>query len=89
MRDQIVALDVLLAVAGEPVSEGRGMTSYEKCMGHAQECVRLAGLTSDMTVRDQVLDLARGWIRIALSARDSAARVIEFPRVGVFALSRA
>lgn len=62
------------------------MTSYEECMGHAQECVRLAGLTDDLTVRDQILDLARGWIRIALHARDS--RVVEFPRVGVFALSR-
>jgi len=56
-------------------------------MGHAHECVRLAGLTGDLTVRDQILDLARGWIRIALHARDS--RVVEFPRVGVFALSRA
>jgi hypothetical protein len=37
-----------------------GMTSYEECMGHAQECVRLAGLTDDLTVRDQILDLARG-----------------------------
>jgi hypothetical protein len=33
------------------------MTSYEECMDHAQECVRLAGLTSDLTVRDQILDL--------------------------------
>jgi hypothetical protein len=67
---------------------GRGdMTSYEECMGHAQECVRLAGLTDDLTVRDQILDLARGWIRIALHARNSEERVIDFPRVGVFALS--
>jgi hypothetical protein len=65
------------------------MTSYEECMDHAQECVRLAGLTSDLTVRDQILELARGWLRIALRARDGKARVIEFPQVGVFALSRA
>jgi hypothetical protein len=71
------------------VYEGAGMKSYDECMGHAQECVRLAGLIEDLTVRDQILDLARGWIRVALRARDSEARVVEFPRVGVFALPRA
>ena len=31
-------------------------------MSHAGECVRLARLTDDLTVRDQLLDLARDWI---------------------------
>jgi hypothetical protein len=31
-------------------------------MRHAGECVRLAGLTDDLTVRDQLLDLALDWI---------------------------
>jgi hypothetical protein len=63
------------------------MTSYEECMRHARECVRIVGLTDDLTVRDQILDLAGGWIRSALHARDREERVIEFPRVGVFASS--
>ena len=31
-------------------------------MSHAAECVRLAGLTDDLTVRDQLLDLAQEWM---------------------------
>ena len=31
-------------------------------MCHASECVRLAGLTDDLTVRDQLLDLAQDWL---------------------------
>jgi hypothetical protein len=31
-------------------------------MDHAEECVRLAGLTDDLTVRDQLIDFARGWM---------------------------
>jgi hypothetical protein len=35
------------------------MASEKECTSHAAECVRLAGLTDDLTVRDQVLNLAR------------------------------
>src|SRR5690242_11860997 len=38
------------------------MTIDEKCMAHARECVRLAGLTDDQEVRDQLTALARDWI---------------------------
>jgi len=38
------------------------LASEKECMSHAGECVRLAGLTDDLTVRDQLLDLARDWI---------------------------
>ena len=34
----------------------------EKCMAHARECVRLAGLTDDREVRDQLIALACNWI---------------------------
>jgi len=34
----------------------------EKWMAHARECVRLAGLTDDQEVRDQLIALARDWI---------------------------
>ena len=33
------------------------MTSEKECTSHAAECVRLAGLTDDLTVRDHLLDL--------------------------------
>jgi hypothetical protein len=38
------------------------MASGDECMWHADECVRLAGLTDDLTVRDQLLDLAQDWL---------------------------
>ena len=38
------------------------MASGDECMWHADECVRLAGLTDDLTVRDQLLDLAQAWM---------------------------
>jgi sulfur carrier protein ThiS len=38
------------------------MTVDEKCMAHARECVRLAGLTDDQEVRDQLIALARDGI---------------------------
>jgi hypothetical protein len=56
------------------------MASYHECMVHADECVRLAGLTDDTSVRDQIIGLARGWIGSALHAHNGDARVIEFPR---------
>ena len=53
------------------------MASHEERMGHADECVRLAGMTADPTVRDQIIELARGWMRTALGARNGEARGIE------------
>jgi hypothetical protein len=38
------------------------MASEKECTSHAAECVRLAGLTDDLTVRDQLLDLAQEWM---------------------------
>jgi hypothetical protein len=49
-------------------------------MCHASECVRLAGLTDDLTVRDQLLALAKDWIFAAQHERDRSddARVVPF-----------
>jgi hypothetical protein len=61
------------------------MASDEECMCHGRECVRLAGLTDDRNVRDELLDLARGWMAAALRERRMAderrsdARVLTFP----------
>jgi hypothetical protein len=54
------------------------MASYEECMCQAHECVRLAGLTDDRVVRDQIIEVAKNSIRAAVRA-ESEARVIEFP----------
>ena len=55
------------------------MMFCKECMSYADECVRLAGLTADLTVRDQIIELARCWMRAALGARNGEARVIKFP----------
>jgi hypothetical protein len=46
--------------------------AFKKRMSHADECVRLAGLTDDLIVRDQLLDLAQEWMLAAWRARRSS-----------------
>src|SRR6266566_9109085 len=56
------------------------MTVDEKCMAHARECVRLAGLTDDQEVRDQLIALARDWIVAARKEEDDDdSKVLLFP----------
>ena len=59
------------------------MTIDEKCMAHARECVRLAGLTDDQEVRDQLIALARDWIVAARKheeeEKDDDSKVLVFP----------
>jgi hypothetical protein len=45
------------------------MKSLARVRQHADECVRLAGLTDDLIVRDQLLDLAQEWMLAARRAR--------------------
>jgi len=45
------------------------LASDKECLRHASECVRLAGLTDDLTVRDQLLDLAKNWFSAAQRER--------------------
>jgi hypothetical protein len=49
-------------------------------LSHADECVRLAGLTDDLIVRDQLLDLAQEWMLAARRARRPSddTRVVSF-----------
>jgi hypothetical protein len=42
------------------------MTSDEECVEYARECVRLAGLTKDLQLRDQLLNMAREWMAAAM-----------------------
>jgi hypothetical protein len=54
----------------------------EKCMAHARECVRLAGLTDDQEVRHQLVALARDWIVVARKQEeeeDDDSKVLVFP----------
>ena len=50
-------------------------------MCYVREYVRLAGLTDDRNVRDQLVALARDWMAAALRKRrsDAEARVLIFP----------
>ena len=41
-------------------------TPDDDCIGYARECVRLAGLTQDPELRDQLLNMAREWMATAM-----------------------
>ena len=45
------------------------MATDDECLWYAHEYARLAGLTKHQNVRDQLLDLARGWTAIAVVSR--------------------
>jgi hypothetical protein len=38
----------------------------EECVGYSRECVRLAGLTTDSKIREQLLRMAREWMATAM-----------------------
>jgi hypothetical protein len=54
------------------------MPTDDECLRYAHEYARLAGLTKHRNVRDQLLDLARGWRAVAQYERRSDARVLYF-----------
>ncbi len=55
------------------------MATDDECLRYAHEYARLAGLTKHRNVRDQLLDLARGWTAMAQHERRSdGARVLRF-----------
>jgi hypothetical protein len=54
------------------------MATDDKCLRVAHEYARLAGLTKERNVQDQLLDLARGWTAIAQHERPSDARMLRF-----------
>ena len=47
------------------------MATDDECLRIAHEYARLAGLTKQRNVQDQLLDLARGWTAIARHERRS------------------
>ena len=55
------------------------MATDDECLRVAREYARLAALTKQRNVQDQLLDLARGWTAIAQHERRSdGARVLRF-----------
>ena len=54
------------------------MATDDECLRYAHEYTRLAGLTKHRNVRDQLIDLARGWRAVAQHERRSDARVLRF-----------
>jgi hypothetical protein len=60
------------------------MASDEDCMCCAREYVRLAGLTDNRKVRDQLIDFARSWLVAAQrDERSDHARVVTLRRRAV------
>jgi hypothetical protein len=56
-------------------------TDDDECMCYAHEYERLAALTDYRPVRDQLLDLARGWAAVAERERRSDdARALRLPQ---------
>ena len=56
------------------------MASEQEDMRHASECVRLVGLTDDMAVRDQLVELGRSWLFAAQQDRREAQVITLYPR---------
>ena len=44
-------------------------TIDDECVGYARECVRLAGLTDNPELREQLLNMAREWMATAMHER--------------------
>ena len=41
-------------------------TNDDDCVGYARECVRLAEMTTDPKLREQLLNMAREWMATAM-----------------------
>jgi hypothetical protein len=54
------------------------MATNDECLRVAHEDARLAGLTKHQNIRDQLLDLARGWTAIAQHEPPGDARTLCF-----------
>lgn len=57
-----------------PPAGRASMVTDEESVDYARECVRLAGLTADQEIRDQLLNMAREWMAAAMHERHTAVR---------------
>jgi hypothetical protein len=60
------------------------MVTDEESVDYARECVRLAGLTADQEIRDQLLSMAREWMAAAMHERHTAVRVASGTKVSLW-----
>jgi hypothetical protein len=44
-------------------------------LGFASDCVRLAGLAEDEVTRDELMNMAREWMAVAMEEEDNERRV--------------
>lgn len=56
---------------------GRAVPSFDQLEGYARECIRLAGLTDDPQIKEQLILMAREWMNAALQAKRGAADLDE------------
>jgi hypothetical protein len=50
------------------------MTPDQEMEAYARDCIRLAGLTVDPTMREPLLKMARGWMEAAAAERSQRSR---------------
>ena len=51
-------------------------TIDDECVDYARECVRLAGLTDNPELREQLLNMAREWMATAMhGAQDAGLKI--------------
>ena len=67
-RPSTVTISAMSAADKPPEQTMDHGYAFKKSVSHADECVRLAGLTDDLIVRDQLLDLAQEWMLAARRA---------------------
>jgi hypothetical protein len=56
------------------------MATDKEMEGYARECVRLAGLTDDSEIRDQLMQMARDWMADAMGQESSRVSTSSFAR---------
>jgi hypothetical protein len=49
-------------------------TTDDDCMSYARDCVRLAGLAKDPLLQEQLLNMAREWMAVAMHETKSPIR---------------
>jgi hypothetical protein len=57
-----------------------GNPSSKDCEGYARDCMRLAGETKDNATREQLIQMARQWMGVAMDEEDKERDIVPKPR---------
>ena len=57
-----------------------GNPSSKDCEGYARDCMRLAGETKDNATREQLIQMARQWMGVAMYEEDKERDIVPKPR---------